>query len=585
MRDKPVLQLTHMAAPDQMLGGYRLIARIGAGGMGEVWKAEDMRLGRPVAIKILPDAVASDSEATARMRREARTAAQLNHPNIATIHAFDEAEGQTFIVMEFVAGEPLSALIRKKTLSEADVCRIGRGVAEALAEAHEKGVIHRDIKPDNIIVSGQRVKVLDFGIAKRVGLQHAAHDDPTAFVTQQGMILGTVHYMSPEQALGKTLDARTDIFSLGVVLYEAATGKLPFAGETITETITQIVRDEAEAPIRLNPAISAGLNAIIERCLKKKREDRFASAADLAAALDAQLASVPTELRTNPNIAAIGPDTSNQPTLLPGSLLKTVEETTKTLPPRKPVPSARAATAVQPPPKKSAAASIVIVIAISIAVITTVLSVVSSRRGTAKRSEIVATATAAPQQQAVAAPAAEPSTSTVAVTAAPVIEEKTATVAPNPQSPPATDSGAVSAPPSADQSYEAGMSLLATGDSIAAREKFVEAVRQDPQHAKAHFRLGEIALLNHNIPHATGEFEKALQNKESLSPRERALTELGLAIAVEDRGRVNFLARQLHRANPSDPDLMRMKQAFGYLFGPGGEGESPQKPRRRPFRP
>src|SRR5205823_54415 len=199
------LQFSRMAAPDQLLGTYRLIEKIGAGGMGEVWKAEDTRLGRTVAIKILPQAVTADTEAIARMRREARTAAQLYHANIATIHSFEEAEGRIFIVMEYVAGEPLTHLIRRGPMNEADVCRIGRGVADALAEAHEKGIVHRDIKPDNIIVNGNRVKVLDFGIAKRVGVETTTPDSPTGFVTQQGMILGTINYMSPEQALGKPL--------------------------------------------------------------------------------------------------------------------------------------------------------------------------------------------------------------------------------------------------------------------------------------------------------------------------------------------------------------------------------------------
>jgi len=298
-----------VVAPGQKLGAYQLLDRLGAGGMGEVWKAEDPRLGRTVAIKILPPAVAADHESILRMQREARTAAQLYHPNIATIHSIEEDAGQLFIVMEYVQGEPLSKLIEMRKLSEADVCRIGRGVAEALAEAHEKGIVHRDIKPDNIIVNGQRVKVLDFGIAKRVGLETAmpSSDAPTAFVTQQGMIVGTVHYMSPEQALGKPLDARSDIFSLGVVMYEAMTGQRPFGGETITETITQIVRDEPAAPSRLNPSISPGFNAIIQRCLRKNRDERFASAAELSSALDQQLGRASTELMTAPTVVRPAP--------------------------------------------------------------------------------------------------------------------------------------------------------------------------------------------------------------------------------------------------------------------------------------
>jgi len=275
--------------PDATLGKYRLISRLGAGGMGEVWKAEDTHLGRSVAIKILPPDVASDPEAVARMRREARTAAQLYHPNIATIHAIEEVDGRLFIVMEYAEGEPLTSLVRRGHVSEADVCRIGRAVADALAEAHAKGIVHRDIKPDNIVVNGPRVKVLDFGIAKQIG-GISKSDDPTAVLTRAGMIIGTVLYMSPEQALGKELDARTDLFSLGVVLYELATGRLPFRGETITETITKIVRDEPE-PLR---GLTPGLEGIIRRCLEKDRERRFANASQLASALEAHLAKAPT---------------------------------------------------------------------------------------------------------------------------------------------------------------------------------------------------------------------------------------------------------------------------------------------------
>src|SRR5512142_3179973 len=264
-----------VVAPNDILGYYRLVEKIGAGGMGEVWKAEDTRLGRIVAVKILPPEVASDQEAIARMRREARTAAQINSPYIATVYSFEEIGERLFIVMEYVEGEPLSSVMKRGPVPEADLCRIGRDVAEALAEAHAKGIIHRDIKPDNIIVSGKRVKVLDFGIAKQMSVK-AGSDDPTAYMTQAGIIIGTVNYMSPEQALGKTLDARTDIFSLGIVLYQAATGRLPFKGETATETITKIVRDEPVEPTSINRALSPGLAKIIARCLRKSREQRFA---------------------------------------------------------------------------------------------------------------------------------------------------------------------------------------------------------------------------------------------------------------------------------------------------------------------
>src|ERR1043166_4242316 len=276
-----------MLAPDSHLGAYRLISRIGAGGMGEVWKGEDTRLGRIVAIKVLPPTVAADAEATARLRREPRTAAQLYHPNSAMIHAIEQDGDRIFIVMEYVEGEPLSKFIKRGALSEAELCRVGRGVADALAEAHAKGIVHRDIKPDNIMVNGARVKVLDFGIAKQVegAVPPTSGDAPTAFVTQQGLILGTVHYMSPEQALGKNLDARTDIFSLGVVLYEGATGRMPFPGETATETMMHIIRDEAPDPAKFNAAITPGMKAIIDKCLRKNRDERFASAADLAMAL------------------------------------------------------------------------------------------------------------------------------------------------------------------------------------------------------------------------------------------------------------------------------------------------------------
>lgn len=262
------------------LGPYRLLTRIGRGGMGEVWKAEDTRLLRPVAVKILSDDVAADAESKQRFLREARMAAQLNHPNIATIYAVDEQDSQMYIAMELVEGESFAELIRTARVTRADAVRVVRLTAHALGEAHEKGVVHRDIKPDNIIVSPRNVKVLDFGIAKLVG----ANRDSSR-LTEHGMILGTPHYMSPEQALGKTLDCRTDIFSLGVVLYEALTGHLPFDADTVTATMMQtILHDPVDVTIA-SPGVPEELAVIVRKCLMKKPEDRYQHVDEIVADL------------------------------------------------------------------------------------------------------------------------------------------------------------------------------------------------------------------------------------------------------------------------------------------------------------
>ena len=265
------------------LGPYRLLARIGAGGMGEVWKAEDMRLLRPVAVKILSERIATDAESKTRFLREARTAAQLNHPNIATIYAVDEQDDVMYIAMELVEGESLADLIAGANLSRNDAVRITRQVAEALAEAHSKGIVHRDIKPENIIVTTRSVKVLDFGIAKHVG---PAKTSDNATLTQGGMILGTPYYMSPEQALGRPVDGRTDLFSLGVVLYEALSSQRPFRGDTVTETIVQIVMSEPPDITTVVPSVPHALAEVVRRCLQKKAENRYRDANELIEALE-----------------------------------------------------------------------------------------------------------------------------------------------------------------------------------------------------------------------------------------------------------------------------------------------------------
>jgi serine/threonine protein kinase len=551
---------SQMLAPDQMLGAYKLIARVGAGGMGEVWKGEDTRLGRTVAIKILPSQISADPEAIARMRREARTAAGLYHPNIATIHSFEEAEGQTFIVMEFVDGEPLSHLIARGAIGESEVCRIGRGVAEALAEAHEQGIVHRDIKPDNIIVRGPRVKVLDFGIAKRVGPESIASDAPTSFVTQQGMILGTVHYMSPEQALGKPLDARSDLFSLGIVLYEAATGKLPFRGETVTETITRIIRDDPEPPRVANPSITPGLALLIERCLRKDRDQRIGSAKELSAALEKLSAVAPTEPMAEPITAAMtAPMVAAAPTIIDRA----------------------------PQPKQKRAHKWPLVAIIFGPVIALGLAFVALHRG--EKEQVTPTTTHAPATEETA----KPSTSSVAVTAAPappppkVVETKpektestqtTETPTTTTQPPPPTP-----VTPTTEQLYAQGLDQMANRNPQEARRLFTEAVRADPHNAKAHFRLGEIALLNRNFDHSNDQFNRALANGENLDPREHSLCDLGLAIGRDDRIEANRIARDMRDQYPNDPDLAAIHRQFGAFFGKIDEEQPRKFPRRRRF--
>jgi serine/threonine protein kinase len=268
---------------ESTLGTYRLISPLGAGGMGEVWRAEDTRLQRQVAIKILADHIANDPEWKARFLREARTIAQLNHPNIATIYAIEQEGDKFFIAMELIEGESLTNIMARGAMEPREAVRIMRQVAEALEEAHAKGIVHRDIKPDNVMVSRRNAKVLDFGIAKQIG-GTASKDTPA--LTQGGMIVGTPYYMSPEQALGKPLDHRSDIFSLGVVLYETLAGHRPFMGETMTETMMHIIMTEPPAIGAVAPGVPRGLREIVARCLQKHPDRRFGSAGELIEAFD-----------------------------------------------------------------------------------------------------------------------------------------------------------------------------------------------------------------------------------------------------------------------------------------------------------
>jgi serine/threonine protein kinase/tetratricopeptide (TPR) repeat protein len=270
------------------LSHFRITEKLGEGGMGEVWLAEDVRLGRTVALKILPPARAESEDRRRRFEDEARAASALNHPGIAHIYDVGEADGIHFIAMEHVDGDSLDHRMARSALTTSEIVDLGARLADALAAAHKQGITHRDIKPSNVMITNEgRLKVLDFGLAKlRPALGKGGGDATTQTMTQPGVVMGTVQYMSPEQALGKEADHRSDIFSTGVVLYQMATGRLPFSGSTPTETITEIVRSEAEPVSELNPSTPPELERIIRKCLEKDASRRFQSARELAVDLD-----------------------------------------------------------------------------------------------------------------------------------------------------------------------------------------------------------------------------------------------------------------------------------------------------------
>jgi len=267
------------------LSHYRITEKLGAGGMGEVYLAEDLMLDRKVAVKILPREMASDRDRAQRFLREAKAASALNHPNVCVIHEVGETDdGLLFIVMEHIAGETLDSAIAGRVLATPEILDIAVQVADALDEAHSKGIIHRDIKPANIMVTARgQVKVLDFGLAKRrLSAEQADSPETTSQAqTEAGVLLGTVQYMSPEQALGKNIDHRTDIFSLGVVLYQMAARRRPFLGGSAIETIDRIIHAEPEEITHYNDDIPQELERITRKCLAKSCDQRYQSAKEL----------------------------------------------------------------------------------------------------------------------------------------------------------------------------------------------------------------------------------------------------------------------------------------------------------------
>jgi len=266
----------------QSISHYQIIALLGKGGMGEVYQARDTRLDRTVALKILPADVATNAERLRRFVREAKAASALNHPHVATIYEIGEAENVNFIAMEYVEGQTLAARINGQPLAIQEVVDISLQIADALDEAHRKGIIHRDIKSANVMLTPRRqVKVLDFGLAKIAQPQSIDSDISTLAKTQSGVVMGTVPYMSPEQALGREIDHRSDLFSLGVVLYEMVTGRLPFAGASTSEILDRILHAQPEALARFNYDVPAELERIVNKALRKDREQRYQTGKDL----------------------------------------------------------------------------------------------------------------------------------------------------------------------------------------------------------------------------------------------------------------------------------------------------------------
>lgn len=258
---------------------YRVISRLGEGGMGAVYLADDTRLGRRVALKVLPANVAADPERMHRFVQEAKLASALTHPNVAYIYEIGDDAGLRFLAMEYVEGEALSARLARGPLALSELLSVAIQVADALDDAHSKGIIHRDIKPSNLMLTPRGyVKVLDFGLAK---LQKVENRDETQVMTSAGVVMGTVAYMSPEQALGRDMDHRTDLFSLGVVLYEMATARLPFPGATPSETMARILNAQPEAMARFNYELPEALDRVVRKCLEKDRERRYQSAREL----------------------------------------------------------------------------------------------------------------------------------------------------------------------------------------------------------------------------------------------------------------------------------------------------------------
>jgi eukaryotic-like serine/threonine-protein kinase len=296
--------------PGSKLGPYEVLSLVGAGGMGEVYRARDPRLGREVAIKVLPAERMADESRRRRFVQEARAASALSHPNIVTIHEIESADGVDFIVMEYVPGKTLDALIPRQGMRLAEVLRIAIPVADAVARAHAAGIVHRDLKPANVVVGSEGVvKVLDFGLAKLVSQEEAGspehetgtEDGGAGPLSRPGKVAGTAGYMSPEQATGRKVDARSDVFSFGAMLYEMVTGRRAFAGNSTAETLAAVLREQPKAPSEVVTGLPRELERLILRCLRKDPDRRFQHMLDVKV----ELLEIKEESESGPVASAV----------------------------------------------------------------------------------------------------------------------------------------------------------------------------------------------------------------------------------------------------------------------------------------
>src|SRR5437870_9345819 len=284
------------------LGPYEIIAPLGAGGMGEVYRARDTRLGRDVAVKVLPSSFSGDSERLRRFEQEACAAGALNHPNVLVIHHIETHEGAPYIVSELLEGETLRKRMSGTAMAQRRVIDYASQIAHGLAAAHVKGIVHRDLKPDNIFITKDgRVKILDFGLAKLTqpdGSQSQTEIPTRRVETNPGVVIGTVGYMSPEQVRGRPIDHRSDIFSFGAILYEMLSGRRAFHGESAADMMSAILKEDPPELSETNHTISPALERLVNHCLEKDPEARFHSARDLAFAIEALSGSTSTSIQT-----------------------------------------------------------------------------------------------------------------------------------------------------------------------------------------------------------------------------------------------------------------------------------------------